>query len=255
MPVWYIFNAYDWLNFVSSLSEGLWVPGHWPQHHLGRGLASAVLYGLQTPPGVGHQVLERGVQGQRPALLVQADEELWKQDVHIIYTKFEILIWEAARRFWESYIFTNIHLRTCPGPCLLPWRRRGPPAPRARDTDWGSCKICIDSASRCGGCWGTPGLRWVGSARPLAAYSRHWSSSRWTEMGHVINIMCDIRDGGLPWRHWSPRCRLDWVWTSAQSCSVRARRWPARPHCWRERLGWLSDSLLVRVSSFYKVWG
>ena len=48
---------------------GLRVPAG-PEHQVARGLAPAVLDGVQAPPGVGHEVLERGVQAQRPALLV-----------------------------------------------------------------------------------------------------------------------------------------------------------------------------------------
>ena len=84
MPVWYIFNAQWLLNFLFSLSEGLRVPAG-PEHQVARGLAPAVLDGVQAPPGVGHEVLERGVQGQRPALLVQPDEKLWKLDESLLF--------------------------------------------------------------------------------------------------------------------------------------------------------------------------
>ena len=59
----------------STASGGLRVPAR-SEHQVARGLAPAVPDGIQAPPGVGHEVLERGVQGQRPTLHVQPDEKL-----------------------------------------------------------------------------------------------------------------------------------------------------------------------------------
>ena len=48
------------------------------RRYIGRLVTRRSTQGPETSPGVVDQVLQAGVQSQRPALLVQLDKEVWK---------------------------------------------------------------------------------------------------------------------------------------------------------------------------------